>query len=391
MRRHGSKRVLLAAGLVTAFALVTAGCDWVGYRNGAARTGANLSEDGAQNAIGVNNAGSLHAVQTIDIPGYSGSTFAGGTPPPIEAEGKIWVNGTDGILHVLNGSGAQVAAVDLQADLATASTPTAAGGVVYVTRASLIPGDSKLFAIDAKTHQEKWQVTLPALGAQNDATPAVADGFVFVNIGQKVSQYSLSGALVRDHNAPGYVSTPPVVQNGVLYFGAANGRVTAKRISDGLELWDRPCPDTCRATEGIAAAGDKLIVSRDGGNLLAQWTSNGTVAWKAKNKNGTPVDARTAPAVAYGKVYIGSGNGGVKIFDLNNGEFVAGNEDGYPSDVTVANGVVYTANPLRAYRADNAAALKNTGFQGPGVNEAVVSNGRVLQMNGSGQVVVFDT
>src|ERR1700741_5161561 len=236
MRRHTPKRALLATGVVTAFALVASGCDWTGYRNGAARTGANLSEDGVPGAIDVNNAGSLHATQTFNIPNYSGSVYAGGVATPTEAEGEIWVNASDGNVHVLNGaSGAEVAA----------------GGVVYVTRGSWTPlVDYKLFAIDAKTHQVKWVAALPSLGSQNDATPTVAEGQVFVNTGQKISQFTVAGAFVREHNAPGYVSTPPTVQNGVLYFGAANGRVTAKRISDGAEGWDKGCPDGCNATEG---------------------------------------------------------------------------------------------------------------------------------------------
>ena len=95
----------------------------------------------------------MHVVQTFNIPNYSGSPLAGVVATPIETEGKIWVNGGDGVLHVLNStSGTEVAAIDLESDFAVGATPTAAGGVVYATRGSYVPSsDTKLFAIDAKT------------------------------------------------------------------------------------------------------------------------------------------------------------------------------------------------------------------------------------------------
>lgn len=191
----------------------------------------------------------------------------------------------------------------------------ATGGIVYASPIVadgfvFIPSyDGKLYALDEYTGSLIWSF---ATGSNIVATPAVGNGIVYLS-SKDFTVYALdenSGSMLwRISNVAAVVSSP-VLADGKLFYGtlyspsAGRAEFLAVNPQDGTVFWRTTISDYI---EGSAAVGNGLVFFGIGALsnavVVALNETTGKSAWNYGT--GVPTTITTAPATAYGNVYIG--------------------------------------------------------------------------------------
>src|SRR6266540_2031717 len=180
------------------------------------------------------------------------------------------------------------------------SSPTVAGGVVYVGSE-----DHWLYAVDAVTGTETWSTSL---GTLVDVSPLVSAGTVYVG-GNDGVLYALDAATGATKWAAGtgrMIQFPPAVSSNLVYVGSNGGTLSAFSASTGAKKWSRGgslffwCP---RVASGVVYVTDVAVLET--GSVEAYDAATGKRRWSASTSN---VDA-SCPAVDGGSVYVGSTDG----------------------------------------------------------------------------------
>ncbi len=208
--------------------------------------------------------------------------------------------------------------------------------------------------------------------------------------------------------AGGPIVTSPAVADGVVYIASLDGHLYAVDAESGKEKWN--FKSRFPVASSPAVAGGLLYFVSSGGALVALDLATGKPKWvlgteyerkfEAKNLHGYPSPAQTipdawdlftsSPAVAHGRVYFGSGDGGVYAVDSLTGllqwKFATG--DVVHSSPAVVDGTVFigswdstlyaidaeTGEQKWAFKAGQDPAIHNqVGFQSsPAVADGVV-------------------
>jgi len=189
------------------------------------------------------------------------------------------------------------------------------GGVVYASPVVadgfvFIPSyDGKLYALDEYTGSLIWSFTT---GSNIVATPAVGNGIVYLS-SKDFTVYALdenTGSMLwRISNVAPVVSSP-VLKDGKLFYGtlyspsAGRAEFLALNPQDGTVFWRQTISDYI---EGSAAVSSGLVFFGIGAlNNAVVVALNETTGKSAWNYNtAVPTTITTAPATAYGNVYLG--------------------------------------------------------------------------------------
>ncbi len=204
-----------------------------------------------------------------------------------------------------------------------ASGPTSAslmwsyttGGIVYASPIVsdgfvFIPSyDGKLYALDEYTGSLIWSFTT---GSNIVATPAVGNGIVYLS-SKDFTVYALDentgSVLWRISNVAPVVSSP-VLADGKLFYGtlyspsAGRAEFLALNPQDGTVLWRTTISDYIEGSAavsngrvffGIGALSNAVVVALNETTGKSAWNYNTAVA----------TTITTAPATAYGNVYVG--------------------------------------------------------------------------------------
>ena len=204
-----------------------------------------------------------------------------------------------------------------------ASGPTSAslmwsyttGGIVYASPIVsdgfvFIPSyDGKLYALDEYTGSLIWSFTT---GSNIVATPAVGNGMVYLS-SKDFTVYALdenTGSMIwRISNVAPVVSSP-VLADGKLFYGtlyspsAGRAEFLALNPQDGTVFWRTTISDYI---EGSAAVSNGLVFFGIGAIsnavIVALNETTGKSVWNYNTA--VPTTITTAPATAYGNVYVG--------------------------------------------------------------------------------------
>jgi outer membrane protein assembly factor BamB len=202
-------------------------------------------------------------------------------------------------------------------------------------------------------------------------SPAIADGVVYIA--------SLSGYLYAIDQATGKekwkfksrmpIASTPAIQGGLVYFVSSTGALGAIDAATGQPKWVLPTeydrkfeaknlhgyPSSAQTipdawdlfTSSPAVAGGKVFFGSGDGGVYAADASTGVLQWKFSTKD----VVHSSPAVANGTVYIGSWDSTLYAIDAESGmqkwAFKAGddpaihNQVGFQSSPAYAGGVVY--------------------------------------------------
>jgi outer membrane protein assembly factor BamB len=191
-------------------------------------------------------------------------------------------------------------------------------GVVYVPG-----GDSILYALRARTGEELWRYEA---GEELVSTPVISQDLVLVasqsetlfvvdrTTGKWKWQYrrdAPSGFTVRG-------TATPLVKDGVVYMGFADGYVVALSLADGAQKWERNL-STSGGTQFIDA--DASPVADVAGNLFAASYKDGVYALKAESGELEWTNARTGTVslVQNGEVLLAGGDGKIAAFHTATG------------------------------------------------------------------------
>ncbi len=148
------------------------------------------------------------------------------------------------------------------------------------------------------------------LGAREiEATPAVANGTVFVNTRGGLFALDAASGATRWTNAVVRGFSSPAVFDGSVIVGGSDGRVYRVRAADGREQWNTSLLSQTvfsGITSSPRVAFDRAYIgtfneSGGPGEVVSLWVSNGTVAWR----HPTGSVHYSSPAVLRGTVYVG--------------------------------------------------------------------------------------
>ncbi|WP_158057941.1 outer membrane protein assembly factor BamB family protein [Halorussus halophilus] len=150
---------------------------------------------------------------------------------------------------------------------------------------------SRLQAIDAATGRVEWERNI----LPKPETPAVVDGTCYVCGQQPYRRYATFDVpadikdAIRKERSDGGIPEYGVVQ--------------AVATDDGSERWRRKLSEPVRTPPAVTR--ERVIVGTDAGTILGLDAKTGTVVWRFQPDKAERV--RTAPAIASGVAYVGSG------------------------------------------------------------------------------------
>jgi outer membrane protein assembly factor BamB len=191
------------------------------------------------------------------------------------------------------------------------STPIVSGGNVFVaSMKGTALGNSTVYAINEITGALVWKFNV---SNHIKSTPAVANGLVYIGSedGKLYALDETTGAEQWNFTTGGMVKSSPTVDSGMVYFGSADKKFYAIDATTGVEQWNRSFNGIIKSSAAIAyddvfittMSWDTDDSTKDGG-LFALNKFNGAQKW-GKKLSGT---SESSPAVAEGKVYAAAGN-----------------------------------------------------------------------------------
>jgi outer membrane protein assembly factor BamB len=225
--------------------------------------------------------------------------------PAIGADGTIYLESGDGVLHgFLPGGadkwGANPAIFGQYVSSVAIASPTTMGGseTLYVGgQTGGISGLDALFSINAGSGATNWTFQIPTNTAYPRAimgSPALAEnGTIYVPslngylyavtpTGTLAWSYKTAGASESsDAGATGIESSPAVGPDGTIYFGSDDGHLYALRPNGTLK-WVYPSKGTLGSMESspTIAANGTIYIGCDDGHLYAI-NPNGSKLWSA--------------------------------------------------------------------------------------------------------------
>jgi outer membrane protein assembly factor BamB len=209
-------------------------------------------------------------------------------------------------------------------------SPVVADGTLY-----FIDKDARVYALDAAKGKVEWRNEIGDLAA---SSPAYADGRLFVvslEPGTALGMRARDGKVLWQRPLPGRSETSPLVYGKSVIVGSESGDVFALDQDDGSVRWQVSTDGNVKG--GLALNDGVLYGANYAGEVFAIRASNGSFVWQSSTQGlsfgrGGPV--YSTPAVAYGRVYLGSIDGRVYSFDADNGELLWSHSTGdwvYPA------------------------------------------------------------
>jgi len=189
------------------------------------------------------------------------------------------------------------------------SRPAIADGIVYFAS-----DDGDLYAVEARSGIEKWRLNIG-----NDSFPRVLP-------------------VEREWD---YLQSSPVVAEGLVHIGSADGSLYAVDAQTGKEKWRFTTEARVRSSPAVAE-GIVYIGSWDG-NIYAVDAQTGQEKWRF-DTNGTYRPVQPSPTIDHGIVYCGSRNPWLYALDAKTGEEIwryGYNGSWVESSAVIAEGVVY--------------------------------------------------
>lgn len=295
-----------------------------------------------------------------DSPDFFADTAAAG-------EGKIFVR-SGGFIYALDEDAGQFLWKYQTKKQITHSNPLFAEGKVFVGDES-----GSVYAIDAKAGKLVWQQQLEAY--QIHSSPAYDKGVIFVGTetaddsGGRPDRGSYLYALDardgkvlwrfesdwRSNEMPNLIHGTPAILNGVVYFGSENGWFYALNKDNGQVIWKKLITQKTRTSARQAASPGlvgvstapalgygKIFVGTWEGKFLALSQKDGATVWEYNyGDEGTDSSA----VLADGKACLGSHYLDFYCFNQENGKVVWKEKLGGPS-AALSNGILVVPNAL---------------------------------------------
>ena len=203
-------------------------------------------------------------------------------------------------------------------------SPIVAKGTLYFQ-----DKDALFYALSADKGKVEWRKDIGGLGA---ASPAYSHGVVYavtlqrapgVEQGEALAMRAKDGKLLWRFPLPGRSETSPIVVGSNVIVGSESGDIYALDRKTGKPDWQ---VSTAGAVKGGLALDEGVLYGANyAGEVFALRASNGAFVWRSSTQGssfdrGGPV--YSTPAVAFGRVYLGSIDNRVYSFDQDSGELL---------------------------------------------------------------------
>ncbi|MGH2953651.1 MAG: PQQ-binding-like beta-propeller repeat protein [Solirubrobacterales bacterium] len=195
-------------------------------------------------------------------------------------------------------------------------SPILVDGTLY-----FIDKDGLFYALDASKGKVEWKRDLGELSA---SSPAYSDGTVFavtLEPGQAVAMRARDGKVLWRRPFSSRSESSPVVFGKRVVVGTESGTVYALDRRTGAIDWE---VDTAGAVKAALALDDGTLYGANyAGEVFAINAASGAIRWMSSTQGlsfdrGGPV--YSTPAVAFGRVFLGSIDNRVYSFDAETGE-----------------------------------------------------------------------
>jgi outer membrane protein assembly factor BamB len=386
--------------------------DWLQLGFNSRHVGLNPFE----NVIGPQNANTLTTAWVVPA---APKTFLTSSPAVVDdvLYSTWWVSGSGfssvGAFDVQ--TGAVVWEKALFDALTLPSSPAVANGLVYVSTKV-----SSLYALDPKTGITQWQA-ITSFDTSNVGSPVTDGARVYQATGDCFSEKTHAEVQARDAVTGAFLWSQsigvcavdsPTVAGGMLYIMGTYPQSIGRQLyafvaATGAPSWAVVLEPLVFGSPVFAAG--RLYVNGYQ-TLRAFDASNGNTLWTTTLNSPTSPDpaGEGSPAVAYGKVYLGSATGRLHAIDAASGQplwsaqvpFSTGSID---AAAAVANQVVYVQafagggqfDIVAGFDADTGASVflaatdDNTVISNAPHPSVVVVNGRVFVGSEDGRIFAF--
>jgi outer membrane protein assembly factor BamB len=203
-------------------------------------------------------------------------------------------------------------------------SPIVAKGTLYFQ-----DKDALFYALSADKGKVEWKKQIGALGA---ASPAYSHGVVYavtlqraagVDQGEALALRAKDGKLLWRFPLPGRSETSPVISGSNVIVGSESGGIYALDRRTGKPDWQVSTGGAVKG--GLALDNGVLYGANYAGQVFALRASDGQYIWQSSTQGsslgrGGPV--YSTPAVAFGRVYLGSIDTRVYSFDEATGDLL---------------------------------------------------------------------
>ena len=204
-----------------------------------------------------------------------------------------------------------------------------------------------IYCLNRKDGHKVWFTKLDG-GVYGD--PVVSGAYVYIG-DRKGNVYSinkLDGKTFWETNIGGEISSKPIVTDDKVYFVTALGQLVALNKESGARLW-HTIKDTILPSMTIKGSSDPVLyngyiyVGLADGSLVKFSSADGNKIWEKQlsNKRANFVDADASPVIADDVIYISSVDGKTFALKVSDGGEIWRIEKGGANDVAVEGDRIY--------------------------------------------------
>ncbi len=209
--------------------------------------------------------------------------------------------------------------------------------IVVKDRIYFMDKDGTFYALSTDKGRVQWK---RKIGSLNASAPAYSGGRLFAvslepNQALALRPNAHGSKVLWRQPLPGRSESSPLVHNGRVIFGCESGDIFALDEKTGKTRWSVSTAGPVKG--GLAYSDGTVFAGNYAGEIFAIDASSGNVRWTAHTQGGGLLRGGgiySTPAVAWGRVYLGSLDGRIYSFVEKTGELAWSHSTGaevYPS------------------------------------------------------------
>ncbi len=247
--------------------------------------------------------------------------FSTGSPigesSPAYGSGVVYIGDYGGWLNALNASdGKKLWAFKTNGEIK--SSPVVIGDRVLIGSY-----DEQLYCLSARTGSLLWKFKT---NGPVHSTPGIADGMAFIaGCDELFRAIRISdGKEVFNVSSGAYTGASPALRDGAAFYGTFDNEVLGVNLAQRKIAWRYEHPERKFPFYSSAAVAPQRVVIGGRDKMVHGITLDGKAAWTFM----TRARVESSPAIAGGRVFVGSNDGRFYVLNLNDGaklwEFDAG-------------------------------------------------------------------
>lgn len=240
-----------------------------------------------------------------------------GESSPAYANGVVYIGDLGGWLNAINASNGQKLWA-FKAGNEIKSSPVVVGDRVLIGSY-----DEHLYCLSTRNGSVLWKAKT---NGPVHATPSIADGMAFIAGCDEVFRAIRisDGKEVFSVSSGAYTGASPALRDGSAFYGTFNNEVLSLNLAEKQITWRYEHPQRKFPFYSSAAVTSTRIVLGGRDKLVHGLSKDGKAAWTFT----TRARVESSPAIAGGRVFVGSNDGRFYVLSLTNGakvwEFNAG-------------------------------------------------------------------